>query len=287
MAGRKPADADRPLQERPEMLAIECRIKREGVFGFGRSLALTADLSAPPRERLVVCSLLEALLQNLPPAIREIPGIFGRYDDRHPPEIRNLRGRPPESLTPLPASALAGSAAEEIFCASGVVFTSAEDSEPRSGLEAFSSRAADRRIRPDTGVTLPFEYRLTTEFDRFENAEIVHRMRKRVSGPIVAIPATPRTLSRLLPARIDLFRLGFEVFRSRFLGAAFGRLPSIRGRCYLSANPAGISVFIEEDAMANNRALPLRSLGIFEAIDQALAVSGLSNAFLETAQRAL
>lgn len=167
-------------------------------------------------------------------------------------EVTDLKGRDPQSLLDPATPAEHLPRGEELVFVAGRVFT--DDSQ----------LAAGKLSDPLRGES--FEMRLSTVFKQFSgHHHIVHsttleRGGARLDGIDVS------EVGRAAPVVISRFRLGMELFRSRFMAGALGYTPTVSDALMLEASGESLRVRIWAEAMKNRSDLPLSRDGLFDKV---------------------
>ncbi len=177
----------------------------------------------------------------------------------------NLRGRPVETFQHDEIHKL-GQGEEEVFFISGVCFSTDQTDDEKQ-------------------ESLPFSLQVKSRFAKFSNSsDICYEIVSIPHGPITSLypEVLHLKLSQLVPFRIDIVRIGVEVFRKKFLGSIFGRLPVIKKRFYLSAYRSSIELILEEEDLSSKIKIPFSEEEIPQSLDRALDKAGIYRDLLQT-----
>lgn len=130
----------------------------------------------------------------------------------------------------------------------------------------------------DFNVKIPYSFQRKSSFRGFRGSrEILYDYRVQNSAELQSIQdsLSPELVSRLVPAQLEVFRLGVERFRAKSWSSAFGFAPTLQDRFWLCLDAGGIVLELEsffsseKERLARNTAL----LNISQAL--VCAISGV------------
>lgn len=217
--------------------------------------------------------LLRLAPQIIPSMMEELPA----RDGHAVIVLRNARGRPPETFklsNPHYRIEDREEKEEELFHADGVLY------EPPTRMAEFPPKLEEL-------LQIPAAMHIATKFYSFENrGQILHKIERRASHILHEhLPGLRvEELARLVPFRLDHFRLGFEAYKPSDFGAMFGLVPNIQHRFYLEAAPSRIFMYLQQIGLRDKRQVPLEQSGIVGTLDTVLSEQGIFPDFLSRLQ---
>lgn len=174
--------------------------------------------------------------------------------------VCNLRGRPLESFS-LQTHPDIPPGYEELYFLSGNVLLKQDlsigEKDPSSQKQNHTALISEPQ---------PFSWQVVTKFDSFTRKSILHRASSLIYGTEDVVnlikdraAISPQNWSFLFEQEdieITTMRLGFENFKSRFLGPWFGMTPDIYRRLFVQATPLSLDILAEEERLSQRNELP-------------------------------
>ncbi len=206
-------------------------------FGFAAEYNLRIDL---PQHQL--SQLVDGCVQHL------VPLLHDGYT------LNDIKGRDALNLINTEIHESFRPRADELLFVKGEVLT------------ATSSVVANTK----TPLSTPFEVRIHTHFKEFVGSHhIAHTVRIDRHGSLPEdIPIT--ALGRVFPIRIDNFRLGIDIFKSKFLSGTFGFAPTATQTLLIESDARVLQLRISADSLSKRDTLPLSFQDIFTKLQTVL-----------------
>ncbi len=119
-------------------------------------------------------------------------------------------------------------------------------------------------------IMSPFTASIATSFDSFEGQRhIIHRIKRTVSGSLPeSFPILH--LGRAVPAEVEYFRIGIDLFRSFSISSSLGFAPSVTETLQIEGRGSELLVRISAERLRKRDQLPLGDHGILPHLDRAL-----------------
>ncbi len=194
--------------------------------------------------------------------------------------LSNRRGRPRESFLQQSSSRSARRGLEnqeEMFHSGGSVYVLP------STLETFPDEISELEEKP-------FTFGIYSKFDSFDSqGNIIHSLHPEGEGLETSLfdDFNVRRVTQLAPLRVDQVRMGFETYRPRLLGGAFGSVPEVEKRLFLEVSTNRIYLFLEEQNLAKGVELPFETSGSLAGLSDALGELDLFENFKDSLLDAL
>lgn len=194
--------------------------------------------------------------------------------------LSNRRGRPKESFTePVAKNSNLGKSLEheEMFHSDGSVFVLP------ATLEEFPAELSELE-------EVPFSFGVYSKFDSFDKeGNIIHSLHPEGNGIDSSLfrDLNVERVTELAPLRVDQVRMGFETYRPRRLGGAFGSVPEVEKRLFLEVSADRLYLFMEEQNLAKNAELPFEASGSLGGFSDALEELDLYSSFTEALRESL
>lgn len=123
---------------------------------------------------------------------------------------------------------------------------------------------------PKSGGGEPWELRLSSTFKEFSGTHhITHRSSLARRGELPQFVALA-DIATAVPVRLERFRLGLELFQSRFLYGMLGYTPTVSQSLLIEADEKRIFLKIFAEALKAPDVRPLQADGLFEKLSAIL-----------------
>ena len=164
--------------------------------------------------------------------------------------LRDRKGLDAQVIQTLAKSGFRPARGEELLVISGTVAAETDESDDGE----------------NTTRTEPFEIRITTEFLEFEGTHhIIHACAEKRTGELPGyIPS--KDAARVAPATITFFRLGLELFESRYLTAMLGFAPAATQSLFVESDGTNAFLKIAAESVKKKDELPLSRDKIFGTV---------------------
>lgn len=181
-------------------------------------------------------------------------------------KLRNMRGRPRETFAQPPVP----EGTEQLLSVAGEISVPAQSEEELPEIK--------QQLAP---LELPFALELHSRFSCFAKNSILYQVTPQLTLPPVFLEQA-QSLTELLRLPLACFSrvaVGFECFRSSFLGSLIGLVPVVYARFFLEVSTAGLQLSCEETAAAKSSFLPLAAdlAALDKALETTANFSGLLN----------
>lgn len=117
-----------------------------------------------------------------------------------------------------------------------------------------------------------FNCHVNTMFHEFiGNHHITHKSRVTCQGLSENFPIS--AVARALPLEIKFFRIGLEIFSSKYFSSMLGFTPTVTEALYIDCSQQEFRLRIESDSLKSRTQIPLEQLEIFNRLDSCLAAT--------------
>lgn len=113
-----------------------------------------------------------------------------------------------------------------------------------------------------------FSVEVTSTFLPSEYKEMLHAPELKVKG--LPESAVVEKIGRVIPLRIQRFRMGFDIFQASLSSSFFGSVPTVTQTLLVEADERRCDVSINADGLKSRDQLPLTQDQIFERLGVAL-----------------